>query len=73
VLERALAIHERAYGRDHPQVAFPLANLGGLRVDHGDQAKAREYYGRAHAIWERAYGPEHPLTQQVRFCLASVS
>ena len=28
VLERALAIEERAYGRDHTNVAFTLWNLG---------------------------------------------
>ena len=33
VLERALAIKERAYGRDHAQVATTLTNLGkGLRT-----------------------------------------
>ena len=73
VLERALAIDERAYGRDHAEVAFSLANLGVLCRDLGDQAKAREYFGRAHAIWERAYGPEHQMTQRVRGCLDSVS
>ena len=73
MLERALAIKERAYGRDHVKVAFPLANLGMLCRDLGDQAKAREYFGRAHAIWERAYGPEHQMTQRIRADLASVS
>ena len=73
MLERALAIDERAYGRDHANVAFSLANLGVLCRDLGDQAKAREYFGRALAIWESAYGPEHQLTQRVRALLASVS
>ena len=59
--------------RDSPDVALPLANLGNLCDGLGDQAKAREYYGRAHAIWERAYGPEHQMTQRARACLDSVS
>ena len=73
MLERALAIQERVYGRDHARVAFPLANLGVLCLSFGDQAKARDYFGRAHAIWERAYGPEHQMTRRIRADLASVS
>jgi ankyrin repeat protein len=40
--------------------------------DLGDQAKAREYFGRAHAIWERAYGPEHQMTRRIRADLDGV-
>ena len=73
MLERAIAIQERAYGRDHEQVAYPLANLGVLCQALGDQAKARELLERALAIFESAYGPEHQLTQRVEALLASVS
>ena len=59
VLERALAIDERAYGRDHPNVARTLNNLGNAYGDLGDQAKKRDMLERALAINERAYGRDH--------------
>ena len=54
--ERALAIQERANGRDHPNVAFTLGNLGSAYGKLGDQAKKRDIMERALAIKERAYG-----------------
>ena len=60
MLERALAIKERAYGRDHPEVATTLTNLGNAYGDLGDHAKARDMLERALAIKERAYGRDHP-------------
>ena len=56
VLERAVAIEERAYGRDHPTVALTLTTLGCAYVDSGDHAKAREVMVRALAIFEREFG-----------------
>jgi tetratricopeptide (TPR) repeat protein len=50
VLERALAIKERAYGRDHTSVAITLTNLGAAYSDLGDYAKARDVLERALAI-----------------------
>ena len=38
--ERALAIEERAYGRDHTEVAITLGNLGNAYGSLGDYAKA---------------------------------
>ena len=43
-LERALAIFERAYGRDHPEVAQTLGNLG---CAYGQIRRLRE--GARHA------------------------
>ena len=60
VLERALAIKERAYGRDHPDVAITLGNLGMAYGELGDAAKKREYVTRTLKIFEGAYGPDHP-------------
>ena len=61
VLERALSINERAYGRDHPEVAITLVNLGNACYSLGDYAKQRCLRGaRALAIKERAYGRDHP-------------
>jgi len=59
-LERALAIDERVYGPDHPNVARDVNNLGMVLKDLGDLADAQEAYERALAIDERVYGPDHP-------------
>ena len=48
-MERALAIHEAAYGPDHPQLASDRINLGVVLRDLGDLAGARrELEGRCH-------------------------
>ena len=59
-LERTLAINERTYGPDHPEVAITLNNLGAAYCGLGDYAKARDVLKRALKIRKRAYGPEHP-------------
>jgi len=58
--ERALAIDERAFGPDHPEVAINVNNLGSVLQDMGELARARAAYERALAIDERAFGPDHP-------------
>ena len=70
MLERALAIQERAYGPDHIEIAPALFSLGKVHVALGDNAKAREFFARALAIAERAYGSDHPRTQMCRNNLA---
>ena len=60
MLERALAIKERAYGRDHTQVAGVLTYLGNAYGQLGDSAKKRKYVTRAVKIFDAAYGPDHP-------------
>ncbi|HUV37094.1 MAG TPA: FxSxx-COOH system tetratricopeptide repeat protein, partial [Patescibacteria group bacterium] len=47
MLERALAIDEKIYGPDHPEVATDVNNLGGVLQDQGDLAGAREHFERA--------------------------
>ena len=59
---RALAIHEKALGPEHPDTATSLNNLAGLYNSMGDYAKAEPLYRRALAIREKALGPEHPAT-----------
>ena len=73
VLERALAINERAYGRDHAQVAITLVQLGIAYGNLGDHAKKRDVLERALAIFESAYGPEHPHTKYVKNSLAKLA
>ena len=62
-MERALAIFERTYGRDHPQVALALFNLGVVYGRLGDTSKKRELLERTLAIFKSAYGTAHPQTK----------
>ena len=56
-------IKERAYGRDHPNVANTLFNLAMVKGMLGDDCKARELLERVLPIWTRAYGTDHPRTR----------
>ena len=62
LLERELAIREKALGPEHPDTAVSLNNLASLLKAQGDLAAARPLYERALAICEKALGPEHPST-----------
>ena len=57
---RALAIDERSYGPDHPDVAIRLNNLAELLQATNRLAEAEPLDRRALAIDERSYGPDHP-------------
>ena len=57
---RALAITERSFGLEHPNVARGLNNLAGLLSDTNRLAEAEPLYRRALAIYENSFGPEHP-------------
>lgn len=72
LLERAVAIREKAFGPNHPQTASYLNNLGYLLAQQGDFAGARPYYERAIAISEDALGPDHPETAASLNNLASL-
>jgi len=58
--ERALAIDERVYGTEHPNVAIRANNLGSVLQDLGDRAGAKTQIERALVIGEKVYGREHP-------------
>jgi tetratricopeptide (TPR) repeat protein len=57
--ERALALHERLLGPDHPDVARSLYDLANLYRDRGHYREAEPLYQRALAIQERGLGPDH--------------
>jgi tetratricopeptide (TPR) repeat protein len=57
---RSLAIDEKSYGPDHPDVARDLNNLAGLLQAANRLAKAEPLYRRSLAIDEKSYGPDHP-------------
>jgi len=62
LLERALAIHERALGPDHPEIAYSLSTLALVLQDQAELAAAGPLFERALAIRESALGPDHPDT-----------
>ena len=54
LLERALSISERAYGRDHVKTAYTLRNLGHAYYDLGDTDTAHCILQNASLIFECA-------------------
>jgi tetratricopeptide (TPR) repeat protein len=72
LLDRALAITEKAFGPEHPEVATRLNNLALLLRYQGDHAAAQLLLDRALAINEKALGPEHPHTATTLDNLASL-
>jgi len=67
---RALAIQDRALGRDHPATALTLSNLGGLLATRGDFAQAEQMQRAALATMEKVFGEQHPDTAAVLTSLA---
>src|SRR5262245_9148154 len=71
LVERALALSERARGPDDLEVARVASDLGRVYQRSRESAKALPLYERAAAIFETAFGAEHPLTAQVWDSLAA--
>ena len=57
---RALAITEKSFGPEHPNVAIRLNNLAELLRDTNRLAEAEPLYRRALAIFEKSFGSKHP-------------
>ena len=57
---RTLAIEEKSFGPEHPNVARGLNNLAELLRATNRLAEAEPLYRRALAITEKSFGPEHP-------------
>src|ERR1039458_10448967 len=70
LLERSLAIREKAVGPRHPLVAQALVNLAGVLGAHGKSADALPLAERALEINEETLGADHPLTTDVLNILA---
>jgi CHAT domain-containing protein/Tfp pilus assembly protein PilF len=62
--ERALAIREKAFGPENPDVAESLNNLAALYHERGDHARAKPLYERALAIREKSLELEHPAVAE---------
>ena len=59
-MRRALAIDEKSFGPDHPNVAIRLNNLAQLLQDTDRLDEAEPLMRRALAIDEKSFGPDHP-------------
>ncbi len=60
LMRRALAIDEKNFGPEHPNVARDLNNLAQLLQVTNRLAEAEPLMRRALAIDEKSFGPEHP-------------
>jgi tetratricopeptide (TPR) repeat protein len=60
ILKQALAIREKTFGLDAPQVATTLNNLAILLKEKGDYSGAERLFQRALAIDIKAHGKYHP-------------
>src|SRR5207245_9266934 len=59
LLQRALGISERAFGKEHVDVARALNYLGLCYKARGDYASAEPLLQRTLAYWEKTFGPNH--------------
>jgi len=60
LLERALAIHQVAYGPNHTYTAATLRNLAEVLEEMGDEQGAKVYYKQALDVLSKRLGPEPP-------------
>ena len=60
LLEQALALHEAAYGSEHPLVIYDLARLSALHLSQGSYAEAEPFYMRALALDESSPVGDQP-------------
>jgi tetratricopeptide (TPR) repeat protein len=64
-LDKALVIHEKALGKDHPDLTYTLVAMGELMLAQGQPADALPYLERAQKLT-----PEGNIRAEVRFALA---
>ena len=60
-----MTISEKAFGRDHPEVARTLNGLATLYVSQSRYGDAEPLYRRSLAIREKALGSDHPDIAQL--------
>jgi len=75
LMEEGLALAERHYPADHPEISTSLSNLGVLLRNLGGRENlehASGHHARALAIDEKARGPEHPEVAKKLSNLAAV-
>ena len=59
---RALAVHEKQLGLEHPTTLATLTNLGNVMMLQGKFKEAEQLFRRVLAAREKVLGPEHPDT-----------
>jgi tetratricopeptide (TPR) repeat protein len=59
--KRALAIREKLFASEHPDVADSLNNLASAYQAQGNYSEALSKYQRALEIREKVLGSEHPM------------
>ncbi|HET9956741.1 MAG TPA: tetratricopeptide repeat protein [Polyangiaceae bacterium] len=57
---RALAVYEKALGKDHPNTARALNYVGSTLLEQGKASEAEGFFRRALAIHEKASGKDRP-------------
>jgi tetratricopeptide (TPR) repeat protein/tRNA A-37 threonylcarbamoyl transferase component Bud32 len=68
--QKAVVAAKSAFGGDHPDVAVPLSNLGGLAQAMGAWDEAIGHHMQALKIIEETRGPAHEQTGQLLYSLA---
>ena len=58
--KRSLAIHENAFGPDHPAVAISLNGLADLYGNQRKYAESEALFKRALTIYQKSLDPKHP-------------
>ena len=71
-LERALAIDEKVFGPEHPNVGWALKDLAVVYAARRRFAEAQPLLGRSLAIFQSAAGPEHPDVATIANTVAMV-
>ncbi|MCO5185886.1 MAG: tetratricopeptide repeat protein [Anaerolineae bacterium] len=64
LLQRALQVQRRLFGKEHPTVAQTYDTLGVSFFRSGDYETALQYYMNALELRTKLFGDEHPLTLQ---------
>ncbi len=61
-----VAVEEKVFGLDHPELATTTMSLGALQRARGSNDKAIETYRQALAVLEKTVGPQDPLSIETR-------
>jgi tetratricopeptide (TPR) repeat protein len=73
LLEKSIALHETAYGRDHLETGHRMGELGALYREQGKHADAQRCFRRALQIHEACCGADsHEATQDLSNLAASL-
>jgi tetratricopeptide (TPR) repeat protein len=60
--QKAMAIHEKVLGKEHPDTATTYNNIASVYYSQGDYAKSSEWDQKVLLIREKVLGKEHPGT-----------